>query len=124
MLRDIPVFVLAAVPALLWFVFALPVFYRLTGITAPINPFRRKHLSLSANDRILFNGLLGFGTSLAIFHLAACYVRWRLYMNPHDRPTWQVGIDAIGTAVLAGITFGLLDGLLDARSRLKAKGPK
>jgi hypothetical protein len=124
MFREIPVFVLALMPALIWIVFALPIVYRLRGISLPLNPLKRRNVRLSADDSVLLKGIAGFGVSLAVFHLAGCYFRWTLYGRPIDRPTWQTVIDAVGIGVFSGIVFGLWEGFRDARESLNKQTPK
>jgi hypothetical protein len=124
MLREIPVLVLALLPALIWVVFALPVVYRLWGISLPLNPLKRRDVRLSADDNLFLKGIAGFGVSLAVFHLACCYFRWTLYGRSIDRPTWQTVIDAVGIGVFSGIAFGLLEGFRDARESLNKRTSK
>jgi hypothetical protein len=123
-LREVPVFILALIPALAWVVFLLPVVFRVWGISLPLNPLKRKNVILSADQRVFLQGVAGFGVSLSIFHLACCYFRWALYGHLEDRPSGQTLVDALGVGIFSGILFGLLTGIQDARGELNKRPPK
>jgi hypothetical protein len=124
MLREVPVIILALIPALAWAVFLLPIVFRLWGISLPLNPLKRRNLRLNADERVFLQGVAGYGVTLSLFHLGCCYFRWALYRHLVDRPSGQTFIDALGVGVFSGIIVGLFTGIQDARGQLNERPRK
>jgi hypothetical protein len=60
-------------------------------------------------------GLLSFGIAMLIFDLSDRYLRWKLYGNPSDQLSTEHILGSIISCLFAGLLFGLLTGLIEAR---------
>jgi len=78
------------------------------GSEVPFNPFKRQKANLNIGGN-MFEGVVPFGVSLAIFGLAHRYLRWRLFGTPGDQPTIEMIADEVLSGLLGGVLFGLLN---------------
>jgi hypothetical protein len=78
------------------------------GRAVPFNPFKRRKANLNIGGN-MFEGVVLFGVSLAIFGLAHRYLRWRLFGTPADQPTTNMIADEVFSSLLVGLLLGLFN---------------
>jgi hypothetical protein len=78
------------------------------GRAVPFSPFKRRKANLNIGGN-MFEGVVLFGVSLAIFGLVHRYLRWRLYGIPADQPTTEMIADEVLPSLLGGFLLGLFN---------------